>query len=99
MHKRDLILFCRTRMFNLVSIAGHMACGLCGLMPPAGVVARTSLNYRAGATHRFSQLLQAFLVALICTPGRHRSPALCFFLHMWLNSWSQGGRTATGVSP
>ena len=30
----------------------------------------------------------AFLLALICTLGRHRSPALCHMIHKWLNSWA-----------
>ena len=30
----------------------------------------------------------AFLLALICTLGRHRSPALCHMIHNWLNSWA-----------
>jgi len=44
---------------------GHVACGVTGGMAPTGVFVRTSLNTTLGATHRFSQILNALLVAMI----------------------------------
>jgi len=44
---------------------GHVACGVTGAMAPTGVFVRTSLNTSLGATHRFSQILNALLVAMI----------------------------------
>jgi len=46
-------------------IIGHVVCGLTGSMPPTGVFVRTNLNTTLGATHRFAQLLNAGVVALI----------------------------------
>mmetsp|Transcript_9419 Transcript_9419/g.21573 ORF Transcript_9419/g.21573 Transcript_9419/m.21573 type:complete len:931 (-) Transcript_9419:157-2949(-) len=43
----------------------HVVCGVTGCMPPTGVFVRTSLNTSLGATHRFSQTLNAICVALI----------------------------------
>merc|ERR1719405_353947 len=40
----------------------NAACGLCGAMPPTGVWAQTSVNQLAGATHRTSQMMQAFFI-------------------------------------
>ena len=50
----------------------HAACGICGLMPPAGVFVRTAVNLSYGATHRASQILQgiiALLFAAILMPA------------------------------
>mmetsp|Transcript_82668 Transcript_82668/g.177106 ORF Transcript_82668/g.177106 Transcript_82668/m.177106 type:complete len:923 (+) Transcript_82668:87-2855(+) len=49
----------------------HVVCGVVGAMPPTGVFVRTSLNTSLGATHRFSQTLNAVVVAIIslaCMP-------------------------------
>eukprot|EP00928_Gymnodinium_smaydae_P087040 TRINITY_DN7139_c0_g1_i1.p1 TRINITY_DN7139_c0_g1~~TRINITY_DN7139_c0_g1_i1.p1 ORF type:complete len:1095 (+),score=184.92 TRINITY_DN7139_c0_g1_i1:189-3473(+) len=46
-------------------IVGHAVCGAVGAMPPTGVFVRTSLNTTLGATHRFSQVLNAVVVAII----------------------------------
>jgi SulP family sulfate permease len=43
----------------------HAVCGVTGAMPPTGVFVRTSLNTSLGATHRFSQFLNAAVVAII----------------------------------
>jgi len=40
------------------------ACGICGLMPPAGVFVRTSVNLSTGATHKTSQFIQGLFVFL-----------------------------------
>jgi len=50
---------------------GHVVCGLTGSIPPTGVFVRTNMNCALGATHRFSQLLNACVVAIIalaCMP-------------------------------
>lgn len=44
---------------------GHLVCGAAGAMPPTGVFVRTSLNVTLGATHRFSQFLNATVVLII----------------------------------
>jgi len=44
---------------------GQIACGVTGAMAPTGVFERTSLNILLAATHRFSQVLNAFVVAMI----------------------------------
>jgi len=46
-------------------IISHAVCGITGAMPPTGVFVRTSLNTSLGATHRFSQVLNSIVVALI----------------------------------
>jgi len=46
-------------------VISHAVCGFTGAMPPTGVFVRTSLNTSLGATHRFSQTLNAIVVALI----------------------------------
>eukprot|EP00928_Gymnodinium_smaydae_P087042 TRINITY_DN7139_c0_g1_i6.p1 TRINITY_DN7139_c0_g1~~TRINITY_DN7139_c0_g1_i6.p1 ORF type:complete len:888 (+),score=153.93 TRINITY_DN7139_c0_g1_i6:679-3342(+) len=46
-------------------VIGHAVCGATGAMPPTGVFVRTSLNTSLGATHRFSQVLNAIVVAII----------------------------------
>lgn len=46
-------------------VISHAVCGAVGAMPPTGVFVRTSLNTSLGATHRFSQVLNAVVVALI----------------------------------
>jgi SulP family sulfate permease len=43
----------------------HVVCGLTGAMPPTGVFVRTSLNTGLGATHKFSQFLNAIVVMII----------------------------------
>lgn len=43
----------------------HIACGICGAMPPTGVFVRTSVNLRSGATHKTSQALHAILIAIL----------------------------------
>lgn len=43
----------------------HALCGVFGAMPPTGVFVRTSLNTNLGATHRFSQFLNACAVLII----------------------------------
>jgi MFS superfamily sulfate permease-like transporter len=43
----------------------HAVCGVAGSMPPTGVFVRTALNTSLGATHRFSQVLNAAVVAII----------------------------------
>merc|ERR1719384_2063849 len=43
----------------------HAVCGIAGSMPPTGVFVRTALNTSLGATHRFSQVLNAAIVAII----------------------------------
>jgi len=43
----------------------HTVCGVTGAMPPTGVFVRTSLNTQLGSTHRFSQFLNAVVVAII----------------------------------
>lgn len=43
----------------------HAVCGIAGSMPPTGVFVRTALNTSLGATHRFSQVLNAAVVAII----------------------------------
>jgi len=43
----------------------HAVCGIVGAMPPTGVFVRTALNTSLGATHRFSQVLNAAVVAII----------------------------------
>jgi SulP family sulfate permease len=46
-------------------VIGHAVCGVTGAMPPTGVFVRTSLNTSLGATHRFAQLLNSIVVAII----------------------------------
>jgi SulP family sulfate permease len=46
-------------------VIAHAVCGVTGCMPPTGVFVRTSLNVSLGATHRFSQTLNACVVAII----------------------------------
>jgi len=46
-------------------VIAHAVCGVTGGMPPTGVFVRTSLNVSLGATHRFSQTLNACVVAII----------------------------------
>jgi len=43
----------------------HVACGICGVMPPTGVFVRTSVNLRTGATHKTSQAVHALFVAIL----------------------------------
>lgn len=43
----------------------HALCGAAGAMPPSAVFVRTALNESSGATHRFSQLLNAVTVGMI----------------------------------
>lgn len=43
----------------------HGVCGITGAIPPTGVFVRTALNTSLGATHRFAQVLQATIVAII----------------------------------
>eukprot|EP00443_Scrippsiella_acuminata_P000916 CAMPEP_0115220330 /NCGR_PEP_ID=MMETSP0270-20121206/27390_1 /TAXON_ID=71861 /ORGANISM="Scrippsiella trochoidea, Strain CCMP3099" /LENGTH=1070 /DNA_ID=CAMNT_0002634379 /DNA_START=14 /DNA_END=3226 /DNA_ORIENTATION=+ len=58
------------RDFNITGemrglVIAHAVCGATGAMAPTGVFVRTSLNTSLGATHRFSQTLNAVVVALI----------------------------------
>lgn len=58
------------RPFNVTRECGgitvaHAVCGLTGAMPPTGVFVRTALNTSLGSTHRFSQFLNAAIVAII----------------------------------
>jgi SulP family sulfate permease len=46
-------------------VIAHAVCGVTGSMPPTGVFVRTSLNVSLGATHRFSQTLNACVIAII----------------------------------
>jgi SulP family sulfate permease len=46
-------------------VLAHAVCGVTGGMPPTGVFVRTSMNVSLGATHRFSQTLNACVVAII----------------------------------
>lgn len=46
-------------------VVSHVVCGAVGAMPPTGVFVRTSLNTSLGATHRFAQVLNAMVVAII----------------------------------
>lgn len=43
----------------------HIACGICGAMPPTGVFVRTSVNLRTGATHKTSQAVHALFIAIV----------------------------------
>lgn len=44
----------------------NIVAGFCGGLPATGVLARTALNAKSGATHRISQGINAVSIAIIC---------------------------------